>query len=109
MNTATATASTRNVSVRLVNSMAMLTGECSGLDVGNRLSPVHLGHVGQPRPDLVSRTAPPLKMMPALTITPSNARNLTEAAVGFHTASRTRVRGLVLTSNMLGATLRCGT
>src|SRR5690606_28545892 len=82
-------------SVRLPNSMAMWTGEWPGAEVGIMLSGVHLGQVEQPRPDLVSRTAPPVTMIPALTTTDSRASSRSEDGVGRHTASRALARGFL--------------
>ncbi|MDF9812523.1 hypothetical protein M2266_001754 [Streptomyces sp. SPB162] len=48
------------VSIRLVNSMAPWKPMSP---VVVRLSSVHLGQVGQPSPELVSRTAPPVTTM----------------------------------------------
>ena len=52
---------TANVSMRLLNSTAPLIPSFA---VGTRLSAVHVGHVGQPSPLRVRRTAPPVTMMP---------------------------------------------
>ncbi len=62
------------VSIRLPNSIAPCS-PCSG--VANRLSSVHLGQVSQPRPEPVSRTAPPVTMMRTLIMTAESAARLT--------------------------------
>ena len=54
------------VSIRLPNSIAPWM-PCAG--VAKRLSSVHLGQVSQPRPEPVSRTAPPVTMMTTLITT----------------------------------------
>lgn len=58
------------VSIRLPNSIAPCR-PCSG--VAMRLSSVHLGQVSQPRPEPVSRTAPPVTTMATLITTAVSA------------------------------------
>ena len=67
---AMATAVSTNVSMRLPNSIAEWI--CSS-PVGTNDSSVHRGHVGQPRPDPVRRTAPPVRMMPTLATSVAHA------------------------------------
>ncbi|GAA2794101.1 hypothetical protein GCM10020219_076690 [Nonomuraea dietziae] len=43
---------------------------------------MHLGQVGQPSPDPVTRTAAPVTVMPALAITDNRAHRLIERGVG---------------------------
>jgi hypothetical protein len=64
-NVTIATAESTNVSVRLPNSMAEWK---SRAPCGVNESSVQRGHVGQPRPEAVSRTAPPVSTMPMLAI-----------------------------------------
>src|SRR5512139_1958384 len=73
--------------------MAMLSAGWSAALVGTRLSPVHLGQVGQPRPEAVTRTTPPLTMMAELVITPRRASRRRDTGVGRQTASRSLTRG----------------
>ncbi len=56
-----ATAATTNVTMRLLNSIAlwMPIARC-----GTNDEPVQRGQVGQPRPEPVSRTTPPVTTMP---------------------------------------------
>lgn len=61
------------MSIRLPNSIAPCS-PCSG--VAKRLSSVHLGQVSQPRPEPVSRTAPPVMMMNTLITTAVSAARL---------------------------------
>ncbi|GES24550.1 hypothetical protein Aple_074490 [Acrocarpospora pleiomorpha] len=61
--------------MRLPNSIAVLIGEISGCAAGTKLSGVHLGQVGQPRPEPVRRTAAPVTVMPALTTTAASAHD----------------------------------
>ncbi len=62
-NVSTATATSTKVSSRLPNSMAEWK---SSAPCGVKSSSVHRGQVGQPRPEPVSRTAPPVTTMPVL-------------------------------------------
>ena len=59
----TATATSTNVSSRLPNSIAAWK---SSAPRGVKSSSVHRGHVGQPSPEPVRRTAPPVTTMPML-------------------------------------------
>ena len=83
---ATATAVSTNVSIRLVNSIAPCCA-CSG--VGMSESAVQVGQVGQPSPEPVSRTTPPVTTMPTLATTDATAsrRTSTSEARGNCTAS----------------------
>jgi hypothetical protein len=67
------------VSIRLPNSIAPWM-PCSG--VAKRLSSVHLGQVSQPRPEPVSRTAPPVTMMTTLITTAESAARRSVLGVG---------------------------
>ena len=60
---ATAIAVSRKVSVRLPNSIAECT---SRAPCGVNELPWHRGQVGQPSPEPVSRTAPPVRTIPML-------------------------------------------
>ncbi len=71
INVATATSTSAKVRLRLENSMipwAALRG------FGVSESPLHRGQVGQPSPELVSRTAPPVTTMTTLPTTDATAR-----------------------------------
>ncbi len=96
--TATATASTMRLNMRLPNSIAVLMGEWSGWATGTKLSAVHRGQVGQPRPDPVRRTAAPVTVMPALATTAASAQARRFRVVGVQTEERRR-----FTASMLGA------
>ena len=87
------TTSTRKVTIRLPNSMAMLIGEISGCATGSRLSGVQLGQVGQPSPDSVTRTTAPLTVMPALTTTEASAQPRIVLGVGVQKENNRRARG----------------
>jgi hypothetical protein len=60
----TATAVTRKVSIRFPNSIAPCIPSSPW---GTYEESVHRGQVGQPRPDAVSRTAPPVTTISTLT------------------------------------------
>src|SRR5690606_14877563 len=55
-------------------------------------SSVHRGQVGQPNPEPVRRTAPPVTMMAMLTTTDATARWRTPVRVGLGSCTSTRVR-----------------
>jgi hypothetical protein len=55
-----------------------------------RLPRVHCGQSGQPSPDLLSRTAAPVTMMPAVEITPASAIRRMDTGLGAQTASAQR-------------------
>ena len=59
------------VSVRLPNSMSAVVAELGVRDVGVS---VQRGQVGQPSPEPVRRTAPPVTTMPTLTTTGGHGR-----------------------------------
>ena len=65
-----------NVSSRLVNSM---TPWPASSGVGTKLVPVQRGQVGQPSPEPVSRTAPPVTTMTPLAIALASATRETVA------------------------------
>ena len=67
------------VSMRLPNSIAPWR-PCSGVAI--RLLSVHLGQVSQPRPEPVSRTAPPVTMMTRLITTAESAARRSIFGVG---------------------------
>ena len=79
MNVATTTAISTYVSIRLPNSMTPWTP--SSRWGTNELS-VHLGQVGQPRPEPVRRTRPPVRMMTVLATTAAHAQRSTDVALG---------------------------
>src|SRR3954471_15570516 len=65
--------------MRLPNSIRL----CASLaSVGVYVAAVQRGHVGQPSPESVSRTAPPVTTIPALATTLANASRRTVRAVG---------------------------
>ncbi|GAA4948408.1 hypothetical protein GCM10023334_061670 [Nonomuraea thailandensis] len=71
---------------------------------------VHLGQVGQPSPDSVTRTPAPVTVMPALTTTDASAQPRIERAVGAQKDRMKRAKrwGLSVgsfTSSMVGAPL----
>ncbi|GAA2207970.1 hypothetical protein GCM10009850_034280 [Nonomuraea monospora] len=71
---------------------------------------MHLGHVGQPSPEAVTRTPAPVTVMPALTTTEANAQTRIERVVGAQKDRMKRARrwGLSVgsfTSSMVGAPL----
>ena len=70
-NVPIATATSTQVSIRLPNSIAEWT---SYAPCGVSDSSVHRGHVGQPRPEPVSRTTPPVTTMPMLTTIDAHAQ-----------------------------------
>jgi hypothetical protein len=82
---ASTTAVSTTVSIRLVNSIAPC---CAYSEVGTSESDVQLGQVGQPSPEPVSRTTPPVTTMPALATTDATAsrRTSTSEARGSCTA-----------------------
>lgn len=82
---AAATASTRNDSRRLPNSIAMLIGACESIFAGTKLSGVQRGQVGQPRPEPVTRTAAPVTVMPTLTTIAARAHRRIDSFVGNRT------------------------
>jgi hypothetical protein len=84
MSVATTTAVSAKVSSRLVNSMTPCTAYS---DVGVELPGVHRGQVGQPSPDEVSRTAPPVTTIAALAMTLASASRLTVRTLGRFTPS----------------------
>src|SRR4051794_31392568 len=74
---ATATTVSTKVSIRLLNSMTPCPANWL---VGTKLDELHRGQVGQPRPDEVSRTAPPVTTIAPL-------------ATAFASATRETTRG----------------
>jgi hypothetical protein len=73
-NVATAIAVSTNVSIRLPNSIASCR---SSAPCGVNDSSVHRGQVGQPRPEPVSRTAPPVTTRPMLATSVAQPRGRT--------------------------------
>ena len=53
---------------------------------------MHVGHSGQPRPDSVSRTAPPVTMMPTFAITLASAHRRTAFGLLNHRCKRFTAR-----------------
>ena len=79
-------AQTRSVSIRLVNSMIPWTPIAA---VGARSPPVQVGQVGQPRPEPVSRTAPPVTTISTLATRVANAvQRITRSGTVTRSASR---------------------
>ncbi|GLW99791.1 hypothetical protein Misp02_38780 [Microtetraspora sp. NBRC 16547] len=64
------------------NSIAMLNAECASCWAGTKLSGVHFGQVGQPSPDLDTRTPAPVTVMPALTTTLASAHRRIVTVLG---------------------------
>ena len=59
-----AVSTTRKVIIRLPNSTAWWMTGTSACGTGVKLPGKHCGHVGQPRPDAVTRTMAPVTAMP---------------------------------------------
>ena len=82
---ASATSPTTKVSIRLPNSIA----PCSAYSaVGVYESSVQLGQVGQPSPEPVSRTTPPVTTIAELATTEATASRRTSGAEGRGRATR---------------------
>ncbi len=75
---ATATTASTKVSCRLVNSIRPWIAYCL---VGVSDESVHLGQVGQPSPESVNRTAPPVTTMTTFETTDANASPRNQAGV----------------------------
>src|SRR5262249_30395839 len=90
ISTATATIVTSTVTSRLPNSIHVWNMGSPRVCAATRLPRVHCGQSGQPSPDLLSRTAAPVTMMPALEITPATAIGRMETGLGAQTASTAR-------------------
>ena len=76
---ASATSPTAKVSIRLPNSIAPCSAYCA---VGVYDSSVQLGQVGQPSPEPVSRTTPPVTTIAELATTEATASRRTSGADG---------------------------
>ncbi len=77
-------AETTQVIMRLPNSMAPCTPMA---EVAVRLSSLHLGQVSQPRPEPVSRTAPPVTTMTMLISSAASAARSTVRGEGVQRAA----------------------
>jgi len=86
---------TTNVSSRLPNSIQVLAVVWPAVCVATRLRAVHAGQSGQPSPDWLSRTAPPVTMIPAFATTLASARPRMPAVLGRQTRSLSRAAALV--------------
>jgi hypothetical protein len=84
---ATAIAPSTNVSWRLVNSMTPWNELAF---VGLSDEPVHCGQVGQPSPEPVSRTAPPVTTITTLATTDASASSRSTRGDANHARTRCR-------------------
>jgi hypothetical protein len=84
----TATATSTYVNIRLPNSMTpcMPSARC-----GTNDSSVHRGQVGQPRPELVSLTRPPVSTISVLAMTDAQAHRSTVLRSGVRRADFTPI------------------
>lgn len=98
-----ATAATTNPSIRLPNSIApcIPSSPCGTYDES-----VHCGQVGQPSPDPVSRTRPPVTTMPMLTATEAQPQRRTVSRLGSGTSRQKPLTGSV---GWVGASVVTGT
>ena len=84
----TATATSTYVSIRLPNSMAPCTPSARW---GTNDSSVHRGQVGQPSPEPVSRTSPPVSTISVFATTDAQAHRSTVARSGARRAEFTPI------------------
>src|SRR3954468_20596901 len=101
-----ATAATTKVSMRLPNSMALCTpiARC-----GTNDWPEKRGHVGQPSPDPVSRTPPPVTTTRTLTTTDATAAGRIQRVAHDRAAVRDAGASVWVTSQTISAAARCRT
>src|ERR1700744_3315125 len=82
MNVSPAMATSGKFSSRLPNSIQVFSVVCPTVFAATRLLAVQSGQSGQPRPDLLSRTASPVDMMITLATTAASAHRRSEVVVG---------------------------
>ncbi len=90
MKASPAIATSGKFSSRLPNSIQVFSVVCPAVLAATRLLAVQSGQSGQPRPDLLSRTASPVDMMITLATTAASASRRSDTRVGCSTGPEIR-------------------